>query len=75
MLISYNHFCVTNCTNDLCPVDVSVSPNSIINGVQSIFFIKTSILVFTIPACCLMRLGNLVFEKTEKWSLLQNYTC
>ena len=32
MLISYNHFYVTNCTNTLCSVDVSVSVNSNING-------------------------------------------
>ena len=32
MLISYNHFYVTNCANNLCSVDVSVSVNSNING-------------------------------------------
>ena len=32
MLISYNHFYVTNCTNNLCSVDVSVSVDSNING-------------------------------------------
>ena len=32
MLISYIHFYVTNCTNTLCSVDVSVSVNSNING-------------------------------------------
>ena len=32
LLISYNHFYVTNCTNTLCSVDVSVSVNSNING-------------------------------------------
>ena len=32
MLISYKHFYVTNCTNTLCSVDVSVSVNSNING-------------------------------------------
>ena len=32
MLISYNHFYVTNCKNTLCSVDVSVSFNSNING-------------------------------------------
>ena len=32
ILISYNHFYVTNCTNTLCSVDVSVSVNSNING-------------------------------------------
>ena len=32
ILISYNHFYVTNCTNTLCSVDVSVSFNSNING-------------------------------------------
>ena len=31
-LISYNHFYVTNCSNALCSVDVSVSANSNING-------------------------------------------
>ena len=32
MLTSYNHLSVTNCTNNLCSVDVSVCVNSIING-------------------------------------------
>ena len=32
MLISYNHFYVTNYTNTSCFVDVSVSVNSSING-------------------------------------------
>ena len=32
MLILYNHWYVTNCTNNLCSVDVSVSVNSNING-------------------------------------------
>ena len=32
MLISCNHFYVTNCTNNLCSVYVSVSVNSNING-------------------------------------------
>ena len=32
MLILYYHFKVTNCTNNLCSVDVSVSVNSNING-------------------------------------------
>ena len=54
MLISYNHFYVTNCTNTLCSVDVSVSVNSNINGPPIIFLIKTSILVFAIGADCLM---------------------
>ena len=31
MLITCNHFYVTNCTNTLCSVDVSVSVNSNIN--------------------------------------------
>ena len=32
MLILYYYFYVTNCTNSLCSVDVSVSVNSNING-------------------------------------------
>ena len=42
MLISYEHFYITNCTNTLCSVHVPVSV------VQAIFLIKTSILVFAI---------------------------
>ena len=34
MLISYNHFYVTNCTKNLCSVDLSVSVNSNINGLS-----------------------------------------
>ena len=53
MLISYNHFYVTNCTNNLF-VGVSVSVNSNITGPS----INTSISVFTIAAGCFMGLGN-----------------
>ena len=40
MLISYNHFHVTNCTNTLCSVDVSVYVNSNINGLSINIFDK-----------------------------------
>ena len=40
MLISYNHLSVTNCTNNLCSVDVSVCVNSIINGSSINIFYK-----------------------------------
>ena len=49
MLLSYNHFYVTNCPNNLCLIDQ-----------QSIFLIKTSILVFTLATGCLMRSGNMI---------------
>ena len=49
MLIAYNHFYVTNCPNNLCLIDQ-----------QSIFLIKTSILVFTLAIGCLMRSGNII---------------
>ena len=40
MLISCNHFYVTNCTNNLCSVDVSVSVNSNINSPTTNVFDK-----------------------------------
>ena len=40
MLISYNHYYVTNYTNTLCSVDVSVSVNSNINGASISIFDK-----------------------------------
>ena len=45
-------------------VDVSLSVNSNVNG-PSIFLIKTSILVFTIAADCLMMSGNI--KKLTFW--------
>ena len=60
MLISYSHFYVTNCTNNLCSVDVSVSM-----VLQSIFLMKTLILHFTIASGCLLRLGNI--KKLTCW--------
>ena len=42
MLISFNHFYVTSCTNTLCSVDVSVSVNSNINSPSTNIFDKTS---------------------------------
>ena len=41
ILISYNHFYVTNCTNTLCSVDVSISVNSNINGPSINIFDKS----------------------------------
>ena len=40
MAVSYNHFYVTNCANNLCSVNVSVSVNSNINGPSIIIFDK-----------------------------------
>ena len=40
MLISYYHFYVSNCTNNLCSVDVSVSVNSNINDPPINIFYK-----------------------------------
>ena len=62
MLILYYHFYVTNCTNNLYFVDfsVSVSVNSNINGPSTkSFLLKTSILVFTVAAGFITRLGNI----------------
>ena len=46
MLTSYNHFYVTDCTNTLCSVDVSVSVNSNINAPSINIFDKNFNLSF-----------------------------
>ena len=62
MLISFNHFYVTYCTNKLYSVDVSVSVsvNSNINGPSTkSFLLKTSTSLFTVAAGFLIRLKNI----------------
>ena len=46
MLISYSHFYVTNCSNTLCSVDVSVSVNSNISGPSINIFDKNFNFIF-----------------------------
>ena len=65
ILISYNHFYVTNCTNTLCSVDVSVSVNSNINGPSINIFDKN----FNFSFCNSSRLSYEV-RKYQKINLL-----
>ena len=58
MLISYNHFYVTNCTNTYVLLMFQFLLIAISMVLQSIFLIKTLILVFTIAVDCVMMSGN-----------------
>ena len=46
MIVSYNHFYVTSCTDNTCSVDVPVSADSNTNGLSIKIFKKTSISTF-----------------------------
>ena len=65
MLISYNHFYITNCNNTLCSIDVSVSVNSNINGPSTNIFDKN----FNFSFCDSSRLSYEV-RKYQKVNLL-----
>ena len=65
MLISYNHFYVTNYTNTLCSVDVSVSVNSNINCPSINIFDKNFSFSITIAADCLTMSENI--KKLPCW--------
>ena len=65
ILISYNHFYVTNCANTLCSTDVSISVNSNINGPSINTFDKN----FNFSFCNSSRLSDDV-RKHKKINLL-----
>ena len=65
MLISYKHFYVTNCTNNLCSVHVLVSVNSNIDCGSINILIKSSTLVLTRAAGCLRKSGYI--KKLTCW--------